>query len=85
MATPITVVESGGVPISPALSGMPFTPTSNAFPATVVATGGLPVTFVDATGALVPVAYLPTGYLFLIDSSGNYLVDSNGAYLIGAA
>jgi hypothetical protein len=28
---------------------------------------------------------LPEGYVFLVDSDGNYLVDSDGAYFIGAA
>lgn len=27
----------------------------------------------------------PAGYVYLVDSSGNYLVNANGAYLIGAA
>lgn len=51
MATPVTIVASGGLPISETPKGTPMTPTQGtdpkAMPVTIVASGGLPVVLVN--------------------------------------
>ncbi len=61
MAESVTVVGSGGVPVteSPANTGTPMTPTTGARPVTIVASGGPPVTFVGTDGTLWPGGVAP--------------------------
>jgi hypothetical protein len=68
MANPVTVVESGGVPVvdvtpsgtpasNPSTVGVPVTPAENARPVTIVASGAPPVVFISDDGT----EYLPGG------------------------
>lgn len=56
MAEPVTIVETGGVPVTehPDDAGVPLTPASGARPVTIVASGAPPVTFVGTDGTLWP-------------------------------
>jgi hypothetical protein len=53
MPVPVTIVASGGLPVSESATGTPMTPTDGttdnqplAMPVTIVADGGMPVNFV---------------------------------------
>lgn len=61
MAESVTVVVSGGVPVteSPNDTGVPLTPTTGARPVTIVVSGGVPVTFISAAGVLWPGGVAP--------------------------
>jgi hypothetical protein len=57
MAEPVTVVGSGGTPVTehPTNQGTPMTSVaSGARPVTIVVSGGPPVTFISAAGVLQP-------------------------------
>jgi hypothetical protein len=59
---PVTIVESGGMPVSESASGVPMTPTSDpgALPVTIVTDGGVPVTFIGPDFELWPGGEDPT-------------------------
>jgi hypothetical protein len=61
MAESVTVVVSGGVPVTESLNntGVPMTPTDNARPVTIVASGKPSVTFVGTDGTLWPGGVAP--------------------------
>lgn len=55
MATPVTIVASGGLAVTDtgAANALPMSPMANGTPVTVVSSGGLPVCFVDDDGAVI--------------------------------
>jgi hypothetical protein len=61
MPEPVTVVVSGGVPVTehPTNRGTPQTPGAGHRPVTFVVSGGVPVTFVGTDGTLWPGGVAP--------------------------
>ena len=59
MAATVTVVASGGLPVSEATNGTPLTPADNAVPVTIITDGGMPVTFISVDGILWPGGVAP--------------------------
>lgn len=62
MSAPVIVVPSGGIAVSEATFGTPFTPvTSNGIAVTIVPSGGIPVIFISVDGVLWPGGVAPGG------------------------
>ena len=62
MAVPVTIVSSGGLPVTESTNGfgVPLTPKAGAAPVTIVASRGIPVIFMGENFELWPGGVDPT-------------------------
>lgn len=91
MPTPVTIVTSGGIPVTQAAAltalGAPMTVvTAGGIPATLADSGGYPVVLMNEDGTLYAGTLTPpSGFAFVTDDNAAYITDDNGAYVVAEA